>query len=77
MEKSGKIYIAGHHGMVGSAIVRKLRDEGYENFIFRTSAELDLRSQQEVAAFFRKRNPDMYFLLPLKLAALCKQYLPG
>ena len=52
MYYSDKIYVAGHSGMVGSALVRRLQKEGYTNIITRTSAELDLRSQQAVAAFF-------------------------
>ena len=49
MEKEAKIYIAGHRGMVGSAIRRKLESEGYTNFVTRVSTELDLRNQQQVA----------------------------
>ena len=52
MNKTAKIYIAGHNGMVGSAIVRKLIAEGYENLIMRNSCELDLTQQNQVAAFF-------------------------
>ena len=52
MEKSSKIYIAGHRGMVGSSILRELQAKGYSNFILRSSVELDLRNQQEVAKFF-------------------------
>jgi GDP-L-fucose synthase len=59
-EKDSKIYIAGHRGMVGSAIMRKLQSEGFTNFVTRTSAELDLRDQQAVAAFFAQRNPNMF-----------------
>lgn len=53
MEKNSKIYVAGHRGMVGSAIVRKLQQEGYENLLFRTSGELDLRNQEAVEKFFK------------------------
>jgi GDP-L-fucose synthase len=59
MEKDSKIYIAGHRGMVGSAIHRRLKKEGYENFVFRTSDELDLRNQQAVADFFCKGKPGL------------------
>ena len=52
MEKNGKIYVAGHRGMVGSAIVRALKKQGYDNIITRTSKELDLRRQDAVEAFF-------------------------
>ncbi len=48
MEKSAKIYVAGHRGMVGSAILRELKAQGFENFVTRTSSELDLRSQAQV-----------------------------
>ncbi len=51
MEKDAKIYIAGHRGMVGSAIFRKLEKEGYTNFVTRTSSTLDLRNQQQVSDF--------------------------
>ena len=52
MEKNGKIYVAGHNGMAGSALVKKLRSAGYSNFLFRSSAELDLRNQEDVSRFF-------------------------
>ncbi len=52
MEKNAKIYVAGHRGLAGSAIVRKLKKEGFENLLLRTSAELDLRNQQAVQRFF-------------------------
>jgi len=57
MEKNAKIYIAGHRGMVGSAIYRKLQHEGYTNIITRTSSELDLRTQSDVADFFANEKP--------------------
>ena len=57
MKKEDKIYVAGHRGMVGSAIVRKLKSEGFQNFVLRTSAELDLRNQQEVKQFFESEKP--------------------
>jgi len=57
MEKASKIYIAGHRGMVGSGLERKLRKEGYNNIVTRTSAELDLRNQQAVYDFFLKEKP--------------------
>ena len=52
MEKDSKIYIAGHRGMVGSAILRRLKEEGYSNLLFRSSTELDLRNQEQVKEFF-------------------------
>jgi GDP-L-fucose synthase len=59
MKKNSKIYIAGHRGMVGSAIQRKLKKEGYQNLVSRTSSELDLRNQQSVRDFFEEENPDV------------------
>lgn len=70
MEKSAKIYVAGHNGMVGSAIVRKLVAEGYENMITRSSKELDLRSQQAVADFFSEQKPDYVFLAAAKVGGI-------
>ena len=68
MNKQDKIYIAGHRGMVGSAIQRKLIREGYTNFITRTSAELDLRDQQQVTEFFFTEKPDYVFFKQLVVA---------
>lgn len=62
MEKNSKIYVAGHNGLVGSAIVRELKRQGYSNIVFRSSQELDLRNQQDVEQFFKKENPDYVFL---------------
>jgi GDP-L-fucose synthase len=62
MNKTDKIYVAGHRGMVGSAIVRKLLSEGYNNIIYRTSKALDLRNQQEVHLFFETEKPSYVFL---------------
>ena len=70
MEKSAKIYIAGHRGMVGSAIERKLRSEGYHNIIARTSSELDLRNQQAVNAFFDLEKPDYVILAAAKVGGI-------
>jgi GDP-L-fucose synthase len=70
MNQSDKIYIAGHRGMVGSAIVRKLKKEGFNNFVIRTSTELDLRNQIEVEAFFRKEKPDYVFLAAAKVGGI-------
>jgi GDP-L-fucose synthase len=70
MEKSAKIYIAGHRGMVGSAIERKLRAEGYHNLIARTSSELDLRDQQAVNAFFDLEKPDYVILAAAKVGGI-------
>ncbi len=70
MHKDAKIYIAGHRGMVGSAIERKLRKEGYTNFVFRTSAELDLRSQSDVSHFFETEKPEYVFLAAAKVGGI-------
>jgi GDP-L-fucose synthase len=70
MEKSSKIYIAGHRGMVGSAIYRKLKKEGFPNIITRASAELDLRNQQQVADFFASEKPDYVFLAAAKVGGI-------
>lgn len=70
MEKSAKIYVAGHNGMVGSAIVRKLVEKGYENIITRNSKELDLRNQQVVADFFAAEQPEYVFLAAAKVGGI-------
>ncbi|MFC2188779.1 GDP-L-fucose synthase family protein [Fulvivirgaceae bacterium LMO-SS25] len=70
MEKSAKIYIAGHRGMVGSAIHRRLKTDGYSNFITRTSKELDLRNQQAVADFFAAEKPDYVILAAAKVGGI-------
>ena len=70
MEKNSKIYIAGHRGMVGSAIVRKLVMEGYSNLIFRTSSELDLRNQVDVTAFLKEERPEYVFLAAAKAGGI-------
>lgn len=70
MEKDSKIYVAGHRGMVGSAIVRKLEQEGYHNIVTRTSKELDLRRQDEVEQFFAKEKPDYVFLAAAKVGGI-------
>jgi GDP-L-fucose synthase len=70
MDKKDKIYIAGHRGMVGSAIHRRLKKEGFENFVFRTSDQLDLRNQQAVADFFAKEKPNYVFLAAAKVGGI-------
>ena len=70
MEKNAKIYVAGHRGMVGSALVRRLESEGYHNLIVRTSRELDLRNQQAVADFFAAEKPDYVFLAAAKVGGI-------
>src|ERR1700740_3703648 len=70
MNKSAKIYVAGHKGMVGSAILRKLQKEGYSNFTLKTSQELDLRNQAAVTDFFRKEKPEYVFLAAAKVGGI-------
>lgn len=70
MDKSSKIYIAGHRGMVGSAIHRRLVKEGFENILVKTSKELDLRDQQQVTDFFKKEKPDYVFLAAAKVGGI-------
>ena len=70
MNVDSKIWIAGHTGMVGSSILRKLKDKGYNNFIFRTSKELDLRSQALVNAFFEEERPEFVFLTAAKVGGI-------
>lgn len=70
MEKNAKIYIAGHRGMVGSAIFRKLQKEGFTNIVTRNSSQLDLRIQQDVADFFEQEKPDYVFLAAAKVGGI-------
>lgn len=66
MEKNAKIYVAGHRGMVGSAIVRELERQGYHNLVLRTHKELDLTRQDQVEAFFETERPEYVFLADRK-----------
>jgi len=70
MDKAAKIYIAGHRGMVGSAVERKLNAEGYHNIVVRSSSELDLRNQQAVNAFFELAKPDYVVLAAAKVGGI-------
>jgi GDP-L-fucose synthase len=70
MQLKDKIYIAGHRGMVGSAIWRRLQKEGYTNLIGRTSAELDLKNQSATQAFFEKEKPDYVFLAAARVGGI-------
>lgn len=70
MEKNSKIYIAGHRGMVGSAIERHLRSKGFINLITATSQELDLKNQQAVNTFFEKHKPEFVFLAAAKVGGI-------
>ncbi len=70
IDKSAKIYIAGHRGLVGSAILKSLEDKGYSNFVLRTHAELDLTDQRAVAEFFAKEKPQYVFLAAAKVGGI-------
>lgn len=70
MDLNSKIYIAGHRGMVGSAIMRNLQAKGFTNIVTRTSAELDLRSSQSVSDFFKEEKPDYVFLAAAKVGGI-------
>ena len=70
MEQTAKIYVAGHRGMVGSGLERKLRKEGYNNIVTRTSNELDLRNQQAVYDFFKKEKPEYVILAAAKVGGI-------
>ena len=70
MKLDSKIYVAGHRGMVGSAIVRALENQGFKNLIYRTSKELDLTEQQQVQAFFENEKPEYVFLAAAKVGGI-------
>jgi len=70
MNRDGKVYVAGHRGMVGSAVVRELQRQGYRNLLLRTSAELDLRDQAAVNAFFDAERPDYVVLAAAKVGGI-------
>jgi len=70
MNKSNKIYVAGHRGMVGSAIVRELKNQNYDNIITRTHSELDLTNQQQVQEFFSQEKPDQVYLAAAKVGGI-------
>jgi GDP-L-fucose synthase len=70
MNKTDKIYVAGHRGMVGSAIVRKLQQEGFNNLLLLTSRELDLRNQQAVLDFMQQEKPDYVFMAAAKVGGI-------
>lgn len=70
MEKKSKIYVAGHRGMVGSAILRKLEKQGFQNLLVRTSAELDLRDSYAVRDFFKQEKPELVFLAAAKVGGI-------
>ncbi len=70
MDRRSKIYVAGHKGMVGSAIIRKLNERGYDHITVRTSSELDLRNQQQVFDFFQENKPEYIFLAAAKVGGI-------
>ena len=70
MELNAKIYVAGHNGMVGSAVLRTLKAKGYKNFVLRRSSELDLTNQSEVEVFFEKEKPEYVFLAAAKVGGI-------
>ena len=70
MDKTDKIYVAGHRGLVGSAIVRRMQADGYENLLLRTSRELDLREQSVVRDFFKSEQPDYVILAAAKVGGI-------
>jgi len=70
MDKNSKIYVAGHKGLVGSALVRALERQGYKNLVYRTRAEMDLERQEPVEAFFKKERPDVVFLAAAKVGGI-------
>ena len=75
MEKNAKIYVAGHRGMVGSAIVRELQRQGYTNIVTRTHKELDLTRQDAVEKFFAAEKPEYVFLAAAKVGGVRKGIL--
>ena len=70
MDKSDKIYVAGHNGLLGSAIVRLLNEKGYKNIITKSSKELDLRNQQDVESFFKEYSFDVVILAAAKVGSI-------
>ncbi|MBW2354442.1 MAG: GDP-L-fucose synthase [Deltaproteobacteria bacterium] len=78
MEKDSKIYVAGHRGLVGSAIVRRLRDAGHENLVHRTHRDLDLLRQDRVERFFEEERPEYVFLAAAKVGGIwANSYFPA
>lgn len=70
MKKDSKIYVAGHRGLVGSAIIKELQRRGYTNIVVKTHQELDLTNQSEVAEFFALTKPDYVFLSAAKVGGI-------
>jgi GDP-L-fucose synthase len=74
MDKKAKIYVAGHRGLVGSALIRQLEKQGYNNIVFRTHAELDLTNQEAVEAFFKAEKPEYVLLAAAKVGGIHANY---
>ena len=70
MDKHAKVYVAGHRGLVGSAIMRRLEADGYENILTRTHAELDLTDQRAVSEFFERERPEYVFFAAAKVGGI-------
>jgi GDP-L-fucose synthase len=70
MLENSKIYVAGHRGLVGSALIRKLNERGFQNLITRTHAELDLTNAEATLAFFQSERPDFVFLAAAKVGGI-------
>ena len=70
MNKDSRIYVAGHRGLVGSAIIRKLESEGYTNLHYKTHVDLDLRDSQAVLAYFKELQPEYVFLAAAKVGGI-------
>ena len=70
MNKNSKIYVSGHHGLVGSAICRNLKNHGYTNIVTRTHSELDLINQEAVNTFFESEQPEYVFLAAARVGGI-------
>ena len=70
INKNSKIYVAGHNGLIGSAILRKLKDKGYTNIIYRSKKQLDLKSQVKVLNFLKKQKPNFIFIAAAKVGGI-------
>src|SRR3989338_1783967 len=77
MDKNSKIFVAGHRGLVGSAIVRRLLSGGYENLVFKTRSELDLTDQMAVDEFFGREKPEYVFLAAARVGGIMDNKLHG